>query len=126
MSNLNIKINLSKFKKFGIRMITGQSGIPTKCLIIPIEENDLFHGKDDNVYVDFIAFELKERKADSKDTHLVKQSFSKEKQESFTDEQKKDLPIFGNVIEWGKQNRPPDPELSSDSGKIENPDDLPF
>ncbi len=125
MSNLNIKINLSKFKS-GIRMITGKSGIPKKCLIIPIEENDLFQGKDDNVYVDFIAFPIKERKADSKDTHLVKQSFSKEKQESFTDEQKKDLPIFGNVIDWGKQNRPPDAELSSDSGKIESADDLPF
>lgn len=124
MSNISIKLNLGAFK-CGIQNITGKSGIPKKCLIIPIDDNHLFTGEK-GVYADLIAWEIKERSADSKDTHLIKQSFKKEYLDSLSEDQKKALPIFGNLIDWSKNVRVNQAEDFLDPVKLEESDDLPF
>jgi hypothetical protein len=93
-----------------------------ECLIIPIEQNKLFVGEK-GVYLDFIGFEIREPKEGSKDTHIVKQSLSKEERESMTDEELKAMPILGNLSVWsgGNEKAP----ISSTETLNEN-SDLPF
>ena len=99
MSRISGKINLLQL--FAVRkMINGQAGL-TECLVIPIEKNKLFIG-DKGIYMDLIAFEIDPTKitADRKDTHLVKQSFSKEVRDAMTEEDLKKLPILGGLQVW--------------------------
>ena len=93
--NKNIKIDLTAFAGAGKITLTGKDGKQKKCLVIPIEENHLYEGEK-GIYADFIAWEMKERKENGT-THLLKQSLSKEVRSAMTDEQKKSLPIFGDM-----------------------------
>ena len=102
------------------KMMKAQSG-EIECLIIPIVKNQLFVGEK-GIYLDLIAFEVKDKK-EGKDTHLIKQSFSKEVREAMSDEELKAVPILGNLrISDGFQEKEP---VSSTEvqGEI---DDLPF
>lgn len=84
-------MNLHAVKRFE----KGAAGL-VECLIIPIEKNKLFIGEK-GVYLDLVAFEITNKKNDSKDTHLIKQSLSKEERELMTDEAIKAMPILGNL-----------------------------
>jgi hypothetical protein len=125
MSNISVKINLRQLKS-AIRTMKGTSG-DVECVIIPIAQNHLVKGEK-GIYLDLVGFELKEKKADRKDTHIVKQSLPKEVFETMTDEQKKETPILGNMIVWGFQEPAPvNVELAEISDPTEGTsDDLPF
>lgn len=125
MSNISVKINLRQLKS-AVRTMKGQNG-NIECLVIPIAANNLFAGEK-GVYLDLQGFELKEKKADRKDTHLVKQSLPKEVFEKMTDDQKMAMPILGNMIVWGWQEPAPNNiELSEAApGTEEDSGDLPF
>ena len=99
MSRISGKLNLMNLNSIR-KIMPGKLG-PVECLVIPIEKNKLFVGEK-GVYLDLIAFEIENKKGDSKDTHIVKQSFSKEVREAMTDEQLKSLPILGNLQVWGE------------------------
>lgn len=107
MSRISTKIALTKLTGATVMDITGNSG-PVKCLVIPIAMANLYEGAKD-VYLDVTSFDLTNPKPDSKDTHLVKQSLSKEKFAAMTDEEKRSQPIIGNSIVWN--------EGSSNSGQ---------
>ena len=82
-----------------------------KCIVIPIAENNLFEGEK-GIYLDLVAFELKNPEA-GKDTHMIKQSFAKDKLAAMSDEQKKALPILGNAkITSGGSHVEPEPKGS--------------
>lgn len=71
-----------------------------RCLVIPIEENNIFISTDENnrpkaAYLDLTAWELKNPKYE--ETHMIKQSLSKEIREKMTDEEKKAMPILGGL-----------------------------
>lgn len=102
MSKISGKINLMQLHAVR-KMITGTAG-PIECLVIPIAKNLLFVGEK-GVYLDLIAFEVDpaKRAADSKDTHLIKQSFSKEVRTAMGEEGLKQLPILGNLQVWDGQ-----------------------
>ena len=100
----------------------GAAGM-VECLIIPIAKNKLFVGEK-GVYLDFIGFDIKEPKADSKDTHIVKQSLSKEERELMTDEQLKAMPILGNLSVWSGTGTEKPPVSSTET--LQPTDDLPF
>ena len=122
MSRISGKINLLQL--FAVRkMINGQAGL-TECLVIPIEKNKLFIGEK-GVYLDLIAFEIDpaKKKADSKDTHLIKQSFSKEVRESMGEEELKKLPILGGLQVWGEYT---ESEPTSSNEVQDEVSDLPF
>ena len=120
MSRISGKINLLQL--YAVRkMINGQAGL-VECLVIPIEKNRLFIG-DKGVYLDLIAFEIEKPKEGSKDTHLVKQSFSKEVREEIGEEELKKLPILGNLQVWDGQSE----SSPISSGELQDElSDLPF
>lgn len=122
MSNISGKLNLLNLHGV-VKMIKGQLG-EVECLVIPLEKNKLFKGKS-GIYLDIIAFEIApdKRKADSKDTHLVKQSFDKAVLDAMTDEAKKALPLLGSLQVWG-EHKESAPISSPETQKAE--DDLPF
>lgn len=71
-----------------------------RCLVIPIEENNIFISTDENnrpkaAYLDLTAWELKNPKYE--ETHMIKQSLPKEVRERMTDEEKKAMPILGGL-----------------------------
>jgi DNA-binding cell septation regulator SpoVG len=122
MSNISIKINLRQLKS-AVRTMKSASG-DIECLIIPIDQNHLVKGEK-GLYLDMQAYELKEKKADRKDTHLIKQGFTKEVFDAMTDEEKKTTPILGNLIVWGYQEPAPVNVEIADTQQGEG-DDLPF
>ena len=93
--NKNIKIDLTAFTGAGKIILTGKDGKQKKCLVIPIEENNLYEGEK-GIYADFIAWEMREKKENGA-THLIKQSLPKEVRDGLTDLEKKALPIFGDL-----------------------------
>ena len=106
-----------------VKMMTGQTG-PVECLVIPIALNKLFKGTS-GIYLDIVGFEIDpaKRKEGNKDTHILKQSFSKEVREAMTEDELRSLPILGNLQVWdGTSSTEP---LSSPVAQAEN-DDLPF
>jgi hypothetical protein len=120
MSRISGKINLLQLHAVR-KMINGQAGL-VECLVIPIEKNRLFIG-DKGVYLDLIAFEIEKPKTDSKDTHLVKQSFSKEVRESIGEDELKKMPILGNLQVWSESTE----STPVSSNEIQNElSDLPF
>ena len=123
MSNISIKVNLRQLKNV-IKPMKKQDGSTVDCLVIPIDDNHLFKG-DKGIYLDMSAFEIKNKKTDSRDTHLIKQSLPKEVYDKLTDDQRKAMPILGNAIVWG--HREPEPV---DAETMENTDgvieDIPF
>lgn len=121
MGNISTKLNLAGLKH-SRKLLSGKSG-QVDCLIIPIVENKLFIGEK-GLYLDLTHIEIKDRSKqapDQKDTHLIKQSFSKEVYEAMTEEERKSYPILGNSILWTSNQN--EPELSA---PIEEHDDLPF
>ena len=103
------------------KMITGADG-PVECIVIPIQKNKLFVGEK-GVYLDLIAFEITNKKSESKDTHLLKQSFSKEVREAMSEQELKDLPILGGLQVWDGQA---EAEPVSTMAVQDEKDDLPF
>src|SRR5690606_32516404 len=120
-NNISIKINLRQFKNV-IKDMKRKDGTTVKCLVLPIESNHFFEGEK-GIYADLTAFQIKNKVGDSKDTHLLKQSFPKEYYESLSDEDKKELPILGNATVWERQESEP-----QNADILDGPedDDLPF
>lgn len=118
MSNLNININLLKYKGAGTVTLTGKSGQPTKCLVIPIEVNHLYVGES-GVYASFTAWR-NDKLQDGK-THLIKQGLSKEVRAAMTQEEKLQMPTFGDVKPLTQT--PANAEQYTTPAKL---DDMPF
>ena len=122
MSNISIKINLRQLKS-AVRTMKSASG-EIECLIIPINQNHLIKGEK-GIYIDMQAYELKEKKADRKDTHLIKQGFPKEVFDAMSDEEKKATPILGNLVVWGySEPAPVNVEITESAEGTDG--DLPF
>ena len=122
MGNISIKLNLAQFKS---ALMTTPKG--EECIVLPLKGNDFFKSEKGNIFVDIIGFEIQNKKTDSKDTHLLKQSLSKEKYDSMTDEQRRAMPIVGNAIVWDMQSGYSEPEPNMQSKDIANSvNDLPF
>lgn len=119
MSRISGKINLLNLHAQR-KMMTAQSGT-IECLIIPIDKNRLFVGEK-GVYLDLIGFEIEKPIEGNKDTHLLKQSFSKEVREGMTEEQLKSLPILGNLRVWDANSSEP----LSNTDTQDELSDLPF
>lgn len=94
MSNVKSQLNLKNLVHV-VEKRKSKSGAEVECLVIPIEANKIFVGEK-GFYLNLIGFELADEKKNQNQTHLIKQSFSKEYLDALTDEQKKQLPILGN------------------------------
>lgn len=120
MSRISGKVNLLNLHGV-VKKMKGQTG-EIECIVIPIEKNKLFKSEK-GVYLDLITFEIENPKEGTKDTHIVKQSFSKDVREKMSEEELKALPILGNLMVWGERT-----ESSPISSPIpqDETDDLPF
>lgn len=101
----------------------GQSGM-VKGLFIPIEKNHLQEHSSGGVYLNVVAFEMKEPKDYA--THIVKQSFTKKEREALGEDVIKELPILGNLKTTA--NAPAAVDNDAGDGKVfdAETDDLPF
>lgn len=91
--NYNLKLDLAKLNEVGVANITGKSGNKVKCVVIPVEENNIFLSEKGGVYLDLACFELK--KENYGQSHLVKPSLSEEQRKTMTEEERNALPIVG-------------------------------
>lgn len=97
MSNLSIDINLLKLDKAAVMEIKDKNGVAQKCVVLPVEGNDLYASVNQTtgkpgVYLSLAAWENRE-KGKYGDTHYVKQSHSKAWREAHPDTK---TPIIGN------------------------------
>lgn len=121
IGNLKLKINLAGLKHV-VRKEKRKDGSEVECIIIPIEQNHLFRGKEGGMYLDLTAIEsTSPPKEGFKDTHFIKQSLPKEVYEKLTEEERKQTPILGNLFPWSAFG-------ASESQVVEqgDDDDLPF
>jgi hypothetical protein len=122
---ITLKLNLTALKHGLVKGKTEGEEI----LCIPIKLNQLYKSEKGNVYFDIVGFEF-EDKSDKqyKDTHLLKQSFSKEALAAMTDEQKKAMPIIGNArVNSGQAQHVESAPNSVTGGAVANGvNDLPF
>ena len=127
MGNISIKLNLRQLNSH-VMPLKGKEGM-INCLVIPIAENSLFVGKK-GVYLDLQAWEIKDKKPDRKQTHIIKQSYPKEVFDQLTDAQKQSIPIIGDAILWGgfQEHEPNNFDVSTPGPNDLAPqeDDLPF
>jgi hypothetical protein len=111
MMRISAKLDLTKLKSV-TQWQKGKTG-PIECIIIPIDENNLYRGKN-GIYLDLTGFEIRNPKEGQKDTHILKQSLPKEVYEVLTDEEKKALPILGNAFITDVQTSSAPPPLNVD------------
>lgn len=128
MTDFNGKLNLLKLKRAGIMQIQGRTGV-LRCLVIPVEDNNIFVTTDENnhpkaAYIDLTAWELKNPKYD--ETHMIKQSLPKEVREKMTDEEKKAIPILGGLKPVIFESQNAASSCAAHIAQTQNSDDLPF
>lgn len=117
--NYIIKLDFAKLKKVGVANITGKSGNKVKCVLIPVEENNIFLSEKGGIYMDLACFALK--KENYGQSHLIKQSLSEEERNSMTEEQKNAMPIIGAL----KPMKAKQAEVTEEA-QPDPEDDLPF
>ncbi len=93
MSNITMSVNLARLKKTAVTNLQGKSGEVKRCLVIPIDENDL-HVDEYGVTLNLIAFPNDKKESQS---HLIKQNLKEEKRKAMTEEEKRAIPILGNI-----------------------------
>lgn len=134
MSKNHLRVTVDPMKmKCGIMGVKSpKTGAVKKCLILPIEDNDIYTkvGEDGKITVR-ISFDVWENDNVSQygDTHMVKQSHSKEWNESHNDEQKRAEPILGNArpIQLPSIDDVKVPEAQIEAAPFDGQaDDLPF
>lgn len=102
-----------------------------KCIVLPIEKNNLFLSEKGNVFLDLVAFELKTPLLDKDgavlQTHLLKQSLPKDVRAKMTKEESMAQPIIGSmaIIENFNFEKPAEQDTSF-TAEGDTGDDLPF
>tara|TARA_R110001632_G_scaffold9494_1_gene36458 strand:- start:1546 stop:1890 length:345 start_codon:yes stop_codon:yes gene_type:complete len=114
MAMIGGKLNLTAFKH---AIKKGKSG--QECLVIPIDDNNLFKSTKGNVYLDIIAFEIRNPQAESKDTHIVKQSKPEDKRSN-------EDPIIGNLSVLSSGGGESAPTTAVSANPLQEEDDFPF
>lgn len=124
---LTAKINLTLLKH---ALLKSTKDPEETLLCIPIKANSLFKSDKGNVYFDIVGFDYQDKTPDKQypDTHLLKQSFSKDELAKMSEEQKKALPIIGNarVSGSGGGHSEPAPNDAGGGNVADGVDDLPF
>lgn len=123
MSNFSIKLDLSKLKDACLATANGR-----RCVVIPVDANrEIFVGKK-GIYLNLVAVALKQE-SQYGDTHFVKGNLDKEAYQALTDDERKALPIVGNMkpIEGRDTSATPEAPSITLTPAEDDPDgDLPF
>ena len=131
--NLRVSVDPLKMKAAVLGIKSPKTGVTKKCLVMPIEDNDFYNKVDEHgKLVIRMTFDVWKNRETSQygDTHMVKQSHSKEWNEAHTDEQKKAEPILGNarpiVLKTVADVNVPTAEVEAAPFEGEGDSDLPF
>ena len=125
--NLQGSIDLLKLEKAGIATIKNK-----KCIVIPIEENDLYVSMDENLKAKsvYLGLNINERREPSQfgKTHYCKQSLSKQYRDANkTEAETKSKVYLGDFKPYefeGSSNAVA--SVEAPAAQIEENDDLPF
>lgn len=99
MANYNLKLDLAKLEGFGEITLTGKSGQPVECIVIPKKRNNVFCSEKGGRYLDLVCFETPNSEYGS---HLVTVSKTKEEQEhEKSTGERVTKPILGNLKPFG-------------------------
>lgn len=103
MANYNLKLDLSKLQGFGKITLQGKSGQAKRCVVIPLEDNQIFEGEK-GTYLDLVCIATPNSDYGS---HMVTLSSTKEERESGVRK-----PIVGNLKPFGGQDAQEEEEYS--------------
>lgn len=125
------KINLAALASHRIMEISvAGSTEKIKAIVIPIEKNHLHLSDKGNVYLDLVAYKMKEPSKDKDgavtQTHLIKQSLPKEIREKMTKEELMAQPIMGSLLISEYNGYTEKPAVQDDTIAPNGEDDLPF
>lgn len=128
MGNFQGKLDFLKFKNSCVISVKGKTG-EKKGVFVPIEDNGLFVTTDENnkakgAYFNFAVFENKQV-GKYGDTHMIKQSIGKDARSKMSDEEKRAIPILGNMKPMELQNASQEVEAPV-APSVQEEDDLPF
>ena len=128
MGNFQGKLDFLKFKNSCVISVKGKTG-EKKGVFVPIEDNDIFVTTDENnkakgAYFNFAVFENKQV-GKYGDTHMIKQSIGKDARSKMSDEEKRAIPILGNMKPMEFQNAAQTVEAPF-APSVQEEDDLPF
>ncbi|MGL5980566.1 MAG: hypothetical protein ACRCZY_06775 [Phocaeicola sp.] len=122
--NLQGSIDLLKLERAGVATIKG-----LKCLIIPIEENDIYITADEDLKAKgaFISLSVCERREISQygKTHYAKQSVGKDFRENNKEIAERKKSVYLGDFKPFEFEAEAQPEVSSPEVEVES-DDLPF
>lgn len=91
MENYNIKIDIKKMKDVAFAKIKGRP-----CVIIPTDVNPELYVGAKGIYLNLVAFSLR-TPSQFGDTHLVKSSPDKAAVDAMSEDERKAIPILGNM-----------------------------
>lgn len=128
MSNFQGKLDFLKLKNACVISVNGKSGAK-KGVFVPIEDNGIFVTTDENnkakgAYFNFAVFENK-HVGKYGDTHMIKPSIDKDARSKMRDEEKRAIPILGNMKPMELQNASQAVEAPT-APLVQEEDDLPF
>jgi hypothetical protein len=100
--NYNISVDLKKLKGTFVAELQGKSS-SKRCLCIPLSEGSLYEGKK-GIYLSMTAYEA--RVKNFGETHYIKERLTKEQYEAMSEEQRKNIPISGqmNPLDHGAES----------------------
>ena len=134
MGNFQGKLDFLKFKNSCVISVKGKTG-EKKGVFVPIEDNGLFvttyeNNKAKGAYFNFAVFENKQV-GKYGDTHMIKQGIDKDTRSKMSDEEKRAIPILGNMKPMELQNASvPQNDIvttaSPDAPQDNDDSDLPF
>lgn len=131
MGNFQGNFDFLKLKNACIINVKGKTG-EKQGVFVPIEDNKLFVSKDESnktkgAYLNFVAFENKQP-GKFGDTHMIKQSIGKDARSKMSDEEKRAIPIFGNMkpMEFNNATHAVEAPVETSYNKEEDSSDLPF
>lgn len=96
MANYSIRLDLKKMKEAGLVNIKGKDGRTRKCVVIPTDVNHEIYVGNKGIYLNLTAIETKEVSKFG-DSHFIKGSIDKEAFEALSEEERRNLPILGNM-----------------------------
>ena len=122
MSSYAIKVNLKGLQNAGLVNVKGK-----RCALIPVDDNaEIFVGEK-GIYLNLTAIEMKQA-SQFGDTHFLKGNLDKEAFEKLTEEERKALPIIGNMRPFERRvaEQPAESIADTDITPAGDDDDLPF
>lgn len=124
--NLTGSIDMLKLSRAGIATIRG-----VKCLVIPIQENDIYITADENLKPKsaYLGINVIARREVSKygKTHYVKQSISKEYKDAYGQDVVSQKPFLGEMKPFVFENTNAANNVEAPSANVEDDkNDLPF